>query len=475
MTAANTNTNSNMSVNPAYQVDCQIDAKGKYFPGTKRRIRWKFGFSHSDSLQKGLLGIECRGQEHEVVLVWSLTSGKQLVLADGCEVHFASGRLAEKFECSWTMKGGHELKAIAYAAPPLFPTPGFRQFDLLLDGLSYWDMPKMFQLGKDTPSRARSSPVSTGFTPQQNAPYFSYSQQDVHTSLPNVRMSASAIESAPSQRAIEAAPIPRSQSLPKALMIEVIDLLSEPTPSSDGASQDLYAPSLESPTGVMDEFAPVQLQMKQLTYKENHNQIMSSYLTSSYQAEDSSSLTVYQEEAQEPAMITPILQYGAQQAVSPLRDSIEVSYAQSPVVQGSRRTSVAPSMQPLIIRDLDEENNRMSPMEKAMRSLVNFEDISKTIETPQGQKTRNVREAAKFNKSKPQPPRQEPYLRMDAPIGEIQSHATKKTPTKQVMRVHTFDPATQRPGIMVLYGSPQQPQYYSPQPQYQHQAMYAGY
>jgi hypothetical protein len=465
------NTNFNMSVNPVYQVDCQIDAKGKYFPGTKRRIRWKFGFSDPGSLQKGLTGTQCRGQEHEVVLVWSLTSGKQLVLADGCQVHFASGRLSEKFECSWPMKGGHELKAIAYAAPPLFPTPGFRQFDLLLDGLSYWDMPKIFQLGKQTPSRARSSPVASGLSQQENAHFAYRPQRDFHASPPNGRMPAPSIEAAPVYRAIEAAPIQRSQSVPKALMIETIDLLSEPTtpPSTKGASQNFFAGSVGSPTGVMDEFAPVQPQMKQFTYKDTHNQIMGSYQTSSYQT-DSSSLTVYQAQ---PAMVPPTSYYGAQQSYTPSYDSVEVSYGQSPVVQPSPRTSVAPSMmQPLEIRDLDEDRDDMSPMEKAMRSLVNFEDISKPIEAPQDRKSREVRETAKPNKSKPQPPRQELYLRMDAPIGEIQAHAsTKTTPTKQVMRVHAFDPAAQHAGMMVPYGSPQ-PQNYAQQQQYHQQAVY---
>jgi hypothetical protein len=257
-------------------------------------------------------------------------------------------------------------------------------------------------------------------------------------------------------------------------MIEAIDLLNEPSPSSAGASQDFFVPSsLDSPTGVMDEFAPVQPQMQQLTYKDTHNQIMSSYQTSAYQAH-SSSLTVYQAPT---AVTTPTLHYGAQQTHSPLyEDAVEVSYGQPPVVQGSPRTSVVPSMQPLIIRDLDEDRDDMSKMEKAMRSLVNFEDISKPIEAPQERKSREVRDAAKPNKSKPQPPRQEPYLRMDAPIGEIQSHATKTTPTKQVMRVHAaFDPAAaQHAGMMVMYGPPPQ-QYYTQQPQYKHQAMYAGY
>jgi hypothetical protein len=55
-------------------------------------------------------------------------------------------------------------------------------------------------------------------------------------------------------------------------------------------------------------------------------------------------------------------------------------------------------MQPLDMRDLDEDRGDMSPMEKAMQSLINFDDISKPIEAPQDRKSREVRETAKPNK-----------------------------------------------------------------------------
>jgi hypothetical protein len=185
------------------------------------------------------------------------------------------------------------------------------------------------------------------------------------------------------------------------------------------------------------------------------------------------------------------LYYGAQPTHSSLyEDSVEVSYGQPPTVQGSsppRSKSVAPSMKPLSLCDLeDDDRDDSSPMDKAMRSLVHLDDISKPIETsPQELKSRQLREAVQqHKKSKPQPPRREPFLRMDASIGEIQSHATQTTrPTKQVMRVHpaqALDPATapRADTMMVRYGAPPPPQYYAPQPppQYQqHQAMYAGY
>jgi hypothetical protein len=178
------NNNRNNTPFVAYQIDCQTTKKGKMFAGTKRRICWKFGFSNSaEAAEKGLSGNECRGEEHEVVFVWSLTSGKKFVLADGHEVHWSKGSnsknikslpfsSSDKFECTWeTQMAGstHELTVIAYASSPLFgkntntnnsadgrnnssnngtsSSSSFRQFDLLIDGISFSEMPKMFQLG----------------------------------------------------------------------------------------------------------------------------------------------------------------------------------------------------------------------------------------------------------------------------------------------------------------------------------------
>lgn len=78
--------------------------------------------------------------------MWSLTSGKRLVLADGQEVHYSNSR-NNIFDFSWTMKGNHVLKVVAHASPPLSPTPGFRQYDFFVNGQSFFLFPKVFRLG----------------------------------------------------------------------------------------------------------------------------------------------------------------------------------------------------------------------------------------------------------------------------------------------------------------------------------------
>jgi hypothetical protein len=110
-----------------------------------------------------------------VTIVWSITSGKRLVLADGQEVHYSHNRNSV-FEFSWTMRGSHVLKVIAHASPPVSATPGFRQYDLFVDGQSFFTFPKVFRLGL-APNDPRSSgsprsPVQLGA--DRSAPRGSY-------------------------------------------------------------------------------------------------------------------------------------------------------------------------------------------------------------------------------------------------------------------------------------------------------------
>jgi hypothetical protein len=99
-----------------------------------------------DALAAGQTGTDCRGEEHDVTIVWSVTSGKKVVLADGKEVHNSKSR-NNVFEFSWTIKGNHVLKVVAHAQPPMTAVPGFRQYDFFVDGQSFFNFPKVFRLG----------------------------------------------------------------------------------------------------------------------------------------------------------------------------------------------------------------------------------------------------------------------------------------------------------------------------------------
>jgi len=131
---------------PLYAIDFTAVACGKRIANTKRRVRWRFGFANPDALAAGETGTACRGEEHDVTLVWSVTSGKRLILADGQEVHYSNSRSAV-IDFSWTMKGNHVLKVVAHATAPMSAEPGFRQYDFFVDGRSFFSFPKVYRLG----------------------------------------------------------------------------------------------------------------------------------------------------------------------------------------------------------------------------------------------------------------------------------------------------------------------------------------
>lgn len=79
-------------------------------------------------------------------MVWSVTSGKRLILADGQEVHYSNSRSAV-IDFSWTMRGNHVLKVVAHATAPMSAEPGFRQYDFFVDGRSFFSFPKVYRLG----------------------------------------------------------------------------------------------------------------------------------------------------------------------------------------------------------------------------------------------------------------------------------------------------------------------------------------
>lgn len=106
----------------------------------------RFGFPNFQALEAGRTGTDCRGEEHEIVIVWSVTSGKRQIIMDGREIHFSSNRVG-LIDFSWNTKGNHVLKTVCHAAPPMSATPGFRQYDLFIDGQSFFRMPKVYELG----------------------------------------------------------------------------------------------------------------------------------------------------------------------------------------------------------------------------------------------------------------------------------------------------------------------------------------
>lgn len=138
-----------------YQVDYALKNASKTFGFSKKRISFKFGVASEQAMEQGLTGASCRGSEHEIIFVWSLNNGKRQILADGKDVHFS-----ESGQNGWTTDQVFQhhfqlvipnfntaLRCHLITQPANRDMPNVRPFDLRVNGISYFQMSKIFQLG----------------------------------------------------------------------------------------------------------------------------------------------------------------------------------------------------------------------------------------------------------------------------------------------------------------------------------------
>jgi hypothetical protein len=59
-----------------HQVIFQAQNRGRQIAATKRALSFRYGFANAARLMAGHTGTECRGEEHEIVVLWSITGGK---------------------------------------------------------------------------------------------------------------------------------------------------------------------------------------------------------------------------------------------------------------------------------------------------------------------------------------------------------------------------------------------------------------
>ena len=173
----------NLGINPPYQINYRAKRAGKHITATKRRITFQFGFSSAESIAAGRTEADCRGEEHEVVLIWSHITGKRQLYMDGREFHMSkAARGNTRFEHSWSITGNHVLKIIANGTPPLGEAARamHRQFDLELDGMSFFSFCKIYELGTGAALDKRETndlcvPRSISSTPVVALPALTYS------------------------------------------------------------------------------------------------------------------------------------------------------------------------------------------------------------------------------------------------------------------------------------------------------------
>mmetsp|Transcript_20102 Transcript_20102/g.30226 ORF Transcript_20102/g.30226 Transcript_20102/m.30226 type:complete len:483 (-) Transcript_20102:128-1576(-) len=461
-----------MRCNPIYRVDFLCNTKGKRVGVTKRIVTFRFGFSNADAIADGQTGTNCRGEEHEIVLTWSLASGKREVKYDGSQVHYSKGKRTEmKFECSFTILGQHMVKLVAHAAPALKNNPEFRQFDLILDGMSFFEFPKIFELGHASsraPGMPRSNEISFAAYPGSvGTTAAPYSAENDHWNSYNIDVNSDYYNhTQPSYRDVQSDY--SVQSAPAAAPAPTLDLVSAPVAPVD----NFNAPTFASPPApaAVDEFAPVAAPPP--TASHLSNMIMSAYEQPPSNPavlaieNGPSTFTQPQEPStaqfhQPPVFSLPPTPTAFTVTNTPTRDSPVSSMSTPSGFHSEEKLSMntpfeTESSSPQSVRQL-------SDLEQAMQNLVNFEDINEPAEKPM-KLTMEKEEKVKKNpdKSRGLPPSKTAWLGEHAPLSEIQAHAgPRSAPTKEVMRANAFDPAAQQAGMMVVYGDQQS---YQPPP-----------
>jgi len=501
-----------MRSNPPYQVDCSNAASGKRLSTTKRRVSFRFGFSNRDAIANGLTGNACRGEEHEVVLIWSLTSGKRSVAYDGKEVHHSVGRRAEvKFEASWSIPGNHMLKIVAHAVKPVNPYPGFQQYDFFLDGMSFFTMPSIYELGtqgyhgrSNIPATVPVQSYDSG-NPYKNNAMHGYHEQhgaDNYYSTSNAnphKFNSPSRRSTPDTIPMDTPTSSMTGSFHRTAVPE--DVLSAEAP----APVDLPHSPTAVPANTMDEFTPVIVQPAPTTFQDVSNSILSAYgpttpapPTPAPLALANESHTHYTQQMQHaPNAYSPNAAYHQQQQYTPQSHQHQQGFYQNPPQQANQSAFVSPDgfnghgfnapqdpttasppkpasvmvtpnmtmMKPLDVDELRDSPAPVDEMEQALQNLVNLGDLMETRATPEQIKAKKQKEVTKKqNKSVALPAANTSWhVAQNASLADIQTYKTPKKPTKEVMRIHAFDPAAAQAGMMVVYGQQQQQQQASQQ------------
>ena len=78
-----------------------------------------------------------------MTLTWSVSSGKRVIMANSRQIYCNTVK-SSVFEYSWVTEKNHAIRLCVYSTAP---GNGERQYELSVDGISFYKMPKIFEVG----------------------------------------------------------------------------------------------------------------------------------------------------------------------------------------------------------------------------------------------------------------------------------------------------------------------------------------
>jgi len=478
---------------PIYQVDYTCVNAGKTLGASKRRIRWRFGFADNESIAMGKSGPNCRGEEHEIVLNWSLTSGKQVVLADGHEVHVSCKPYEMVFECNWTMRGNHVVRIKGHAKPAALRDADERQFDLRIDGRSFFHFDQIFALGhKSHNSRPnhremvqeipRPRPrIVTKQPPSENVEWptkknFNFDENTTPKTVSTMESSGSSFDfmSQPNTPVgnsnFQSAPAPTLESMPSMYEPQYAPN-QEPQYASNQEPQ--YASNQWLPAGGANAapyyygapIAPVapindEYEMQHRMNKVEYD-VMEAYKTAPVTLENNNAIVPVQPAAQ------------PQQSQNNYEIPLEISATAVPVQTGAETSAEQAANEAYFEGDeyyttpMLEESDLVSvvapppsdPIDELVNKLCNLNDINSepqeevklTLNPFKAGEGKNKKKKNP-NKSTPTAPPASTWYGPQPTLAEMKAVVVPKTPTQDAMKPNVFHQQAGVVGQMVVYG-----------------------
>ena len=117
---------------------------GKNIKSSKRVLTWRFGLAKgTGGIFGGIFGGKQTKKEHEITLIWSVTSGKRVILIDGLQRHYSQGMwMKDTFKRRWSWKG-IAIDMVAHSSRPVRGVdPTWIQYDLKLNGTRFHLLPE---------------------------------------------------------------------------------------------------------------------------------------------------------------------------------------------------------------------------------------------------------------------------------------------------------------------------------------------
>eukprot|EP00595_Chromulina_sp_UTEXLB2642_P003756 CAMPEP_0196765638 /NCGR_PEP_ID=MMETSP1095-20130614/10245_1 /TAXON_ID=96789 ORGANISM="Chromulina nebulosa, Strain UTEXLB2642" /NCGR_SAMPLE_ID=MMETSP1095 /ASSEMBLY_ACC=CAM_ASM_000446 /LENGTH=573 /DNA_ID=CAMNT_0042124015 /DNA_START=152 /DNA_END=1873 /DNA_ORIENTATION=+ len=130
-----------------FQIYTELVNTGKNLHGTKKRVKWRFGWSDNDI-------------EFEVELLHSVVSGKKTILENGKEIFSSSNILATEFSHAWNSEGCNHM----FRIDANLGLTSEHTYMFSIDGVNFLDMPRKPLTGtRKSLTNSRYSDISDDF------------------------------------------------------------------------------------------------------------------------------------------------------------------------------------------------------------------------------------------------------------------------------------------------------------------------